>query len=646
EGHGLDGWEPIGPTRTNQLEDRYVDTVDQGLGRAGFAARLRHGSGGTLLTLKSIASTGSGALHRREELEGPADPAYPPRDWPPSAARSLLLELAGDGPLVELVTVRQLRRVRPFRSADATIELSLDEVDVVAHGRIVRHFTELEAELREGEADSMSRLQGVLGAQPWLVPSTESKLRIALAAAGIGTAAGGGSAGGVLAGGGHGAGRGGVPAPAGLRREDDPVHDEGTTMTEAEARAEAELRAAEAELERAGGELERIAADLERAEAELAEAGAAEAERADAGAAEAEGPDAPADEPLGAGDLGNDGEEGTATTGEATASDADAGGAAEATEPAEPSAPAPLVVGKTPGVRADDTLAEAGRKVLRFHLARMLAREPGTRKGADPEELHGMRVATRRMRAAWRVFGEAYRPRRQRRYVRDLRDVAARLGAVRDLDVLIDELEDYTKALPEAERPHITPLLDAWRHQRDDARALLVRTLDTADYGRFVEEYREFVRTEGVGVQSVGPAEPHRVRDRMPALIWSAYEQVRAYEPILRWADVETLHALRIAAKRLRYTIEFVREPLGPEATPLVERVVALQDILGALHDADVAAGLARQFLVDRAAALSEQQTAAIGRFLVDRERERGRLRRSLGVPWRRVAGLAFRRAL
>ena len=60
-----------------------------------------------------------------------------------------------------------------------------------------------------------------------------------------------------------------------------------------------------------------------------------------------------------------------------------------------------------------------------------------------------MRVATRRMRAAWRVFGDAYRPGRTRRYRRDLRDVAARLGAVRDLDVLIEGLRAYQATVPE-----------------------------------------------------------------------------------------------------------------------------------------------------------------------------------------------------
>jgi len=115
---------------------------------------------------------------------------------------------------------------------------------------------------------------------------------------------------------------------------------------------------------------------------------------------------------------------------------------------------------------------------------------------------------------------------------------------------------------------------------------------------------------------------------------------------VLRWADVETLHELRIAAKWLRYTIEFVREPLGPEAAPLIERVVALQDHLGYLHDADVAAHLARTYLVEHGGELGETETAAIARYLVDRERELQRLRRSVGAPWRRVAGLSYRRAL
>ena len=275
-----------------------------------------------------------------------------------------------------------------------------------------------------------------------------------------------------------------------------------------------------------------------------------------------------------------------------------------------PARPA-LVVGKTPGVTRDDLLAEAGRKVLRFHLARLLAREEGTRTGLHIEDLHGMRVATRRMRAAWRVFGDGFRLDRTRRMRGRLRELAARLGAVRDLDVLlIDDIQ------------------------------FLERT-------RLVDEYRIFVTAEGAAVRApASPVAPHRVRDTAGSRIWLAYEQVRGYESVLRWADIETIHQLRIASKWLRYTLEFFREALGPEVDQLVPRVVALQDHLGWLHDADVTIGLTRQFLVSNAARLSAAETEVIAAYLRGRERELEHLRRTIGAPWRGVDGVAFRRLL
>ena len=320
--------------------------------------------------------------------------------------------------------------------------------------------------------------------------------------------------------------------------------------------------------------------------------------------------------------------------------------------PSEPSAeaasadPSRLVVGKTPGVTADDHIAEAGRKVMRFHLARMLDYEAGTRSGADTEDLHKMRVATRRQRAAWRVFGASFRPARTKRYRTGLREVAGRLGAVRDLDVQLEAADAYRADLPTTEQRAMEPLLASWREHRDEARVLMLRELDSDGYRRFVDDYRDFVRTEGALVLATGPVAPHHVRDTAPSRIWTAYEGVRAYEPVLRWADVETLHELRIAGKWLRYTIEFVREALGPEATPLIERVVALQDHLGLMNDAHITAGMARTFLVEHAGGLSAAESAAIGRYLVDREREVARLKRTVGAPWRGVAGLRFRRGL
>ena len=554
-------------------------------------------NGGTIVTVKSTTPA-EGALARREELEGPADRTAEPRDWPASAARSLMLELCGDVPLVELVTVRQLRRKRRLKGDDAAAELSLDEVDVVSRGRVIDRFVELEVELTYGNDARLEELASFLRADPGLTPATGSKLDAALAASAEDDEAGPSSDG----------DRGPAPVPVmSPIEEPDPAETDGS------------VRDAAADARKAARKLEKRAARA------AVEAAAIEAGRA---AAEAR-----ADGPLDAADA-------------AATADAPAGSASAAAAIPGVAAPEPLVVGKNAGVVGEDTVAEAGRKVLRFHLARMLAREAGTRNGSDPEELHSMRVATRRMRAAWRVFGDGFRPGRTRRHRRELREIAGRLGAVRDLDVLIEAGEAYLGLQAHHEQLALQPLFTAWRAQREDARVLLIRELDSDGYGRWVDEFREFVRTDGLGAVAVLPTSPHRIRDTAASRIWTAYEQVRAYEPVLRWSDVATLHELRIAAKWLRYSLEFVRECLGPEAAVLIERVTALQDHLGLLHDADVAASMTRAFLVERAGRLSETETVAIGRYLVDREREVSRLRRSIGAPWRGVGGLTFRRAL
>ena len=624
-------------TRSIQMEDRYVDTADGAFRRAGFAVRLRITGTGTIVSVKSRAKRdGAGGAMRREELEGPADRALGAFEWPASDARSLVLELGGDAPLVEIVTVRQVRRRRQLRDRGTRVELSLDDVDVVVRGRVVGRFVELEAELLQGNEALLEGLAASFDRDPALARSTSSKLESALAAV-QGTASEPPTAGPSTA---HraeadepddaavpvaevaaaevaagedavAAGEDAVAAGAAPEPDDPPAEAEATAEAEAPEPAHdpvAEIEAAIAKDEQAAVEedlLDEPIHDEDSLDAELG--GIDEAEIAIAG-----GPE------LAVGDLVD----------EAAAADTK------------------LVVGKTAGVTAEDHVAEAGRKVLRFHLARMLAREPGTRMGVDLEELHGMRVATRRQRAAWRVFGDSFRRKRTRRYRSGLREIGARLGAVRDLDVLLEAADHYRKDLSITDQRALEPLLADWRGHRDDALVLLTRELDSEGYQRWVEDYREFVRTDGAAVLPVGPVQAHRVRDTAPSAIWAAYQQVRAYEPVLRWADIETLHELRIAAKWLRYSLEFVREALGPESAPLIARVTALQDHLGLMHDADVAASMARAFLVAHAGDLSTQESAAIGRYLVSCEREVTRLRRSIAVPWRGVAGIGFRRGL
>ena len=90
---------------------------------------------------------------------------------------------------------------------------------------------------------------------------------------------------------------------------------------------------------------------------------------------------------------------------------------------------------------------------------------------------------------------------------------------------------------------------------------------------------------------------PNRVCHLVPTLIYDRYQVVRGYETVIEDAPIETLHALRIDCKRLRYSLEFFREVLGPEAKDVIREVVIIQDHLGDLHDADVACSLLVGFL-------------------------------------------------
>jgi CHAD domain-containing protein len=608
-----------GSWRTLRLADRYLDTADGALARAGWAARVRDDGTSLVLTLKtrSHGEGRDGALFRRIELEGPAGEERDPAAWPPSDARARLLELVGDAPLLERFLLRQVRRERELRGGDGWAILSLDDVHVDAAGMDLGGGTFLELEARGGSERLLEDVASLLEASGTVTPEGRSKEALAealIAAAhppapvrpwageasasepGRRTAARNGD---------------GVPTepPPPLRSEDPVEPLEASPVAASEAAAAPQQPAASAE----------AATDAEAAPGPLTDGVPVMAELAPR--LEAAGPAVAAPEP-----------------------------AKEQERRPEPSAARRLAhhldVGKTPGVAHDDALSEAGRKILRFNFARMLLREDGTREGGDPEELHAMRVATRRMRAAWRVFGDAYRRGRRRRYVAELRVVAAALGAVRDRDVLNDTLRAYRDGLGPGEAEALEPLLAAWEAARDTARDELLKLLDSERYRDFVHDYVTFVQTHGSGAAAVPTTQPHRVRDTAPSRIWAAYEQLRAYDTTLTWADVATLHELRIEGKRLRYTLEFFREVLGPEAPHLIARVTTLQDHLGALHDADVAAHLARDFLAGSAAGLAPASIEAVGRYLASREREVARLRRTLPATWRPLMAESYRRAL
>lgn len=257
----------------------------------------------------------------------------------------------------------------------------------------------------------------------------------------------------------------------------------------------------------------------------------------------------------------------------------------------------PLELRATVGMVPADAMAEAGRKALHFNFERMLLHEPVARLGADIEGVHDMRVATRRMRSAFRLFAPFFDAQTVRPLVRGLRRTAAALGEVRDLDVFRQKAERFASKKSGVD---LSPLFTTWQDDYDAARAALMATLDAPSFARFIERLHRFVTTPGAGalpIQRGDGIEAYQVRHVAPRLIYEHYERVRAYETLVDSAPIATLHALRIDFKRLRYAMEFFEEVLGPEVKLVIKEIKTMQDHLGDLNDTSVAAQVLGDFI-------------------------------------------------
>lgn len=170
----------LGPVSVSDELDRYLDTADLRLAAARWACRLRTRHGRTVVSLKGPAEQAGGALHRRPEVEGPAEPGRDPRAWPPSPARDLLARLSGEGELLERFVLAQRRSERGVTVRGRLVGLlSIDESTVLHRGRERGRLLTVELELRDDAAavELAAALDGIAG----LRPEPHTKLEHALA---------------------------------------------------------------------------------------------------------------------------------------------------------------------------------------------------------------------------------------------------------------------------------------------------------------------------------------------------------------------------------------------------------------------------------------------------------------------------------
>ncbi len=297
-------------------------------------------------------------------------------------------------------------------------------------------------------------------------------------------------------------------------------------------------------------------------------------------------------------------------------------------------------------VSSSSTMGDLAFAVLRRQLTVLRAKEPGTRLGEDPEELHDMRVATRRLRAAFSLF-ETVLPVRAQVFREELGWLARLLGAVRDLDVQLEGLAAMSPtvvptgedAAPQGHDP-LAELGALLQRERAVARADMLNGLDSVRWDRLAKGLTAMAQ-QGPARRSLANRVPAVIG--LPDLVLTRHDKVvKAAKRAKRSGVVTDFHALRIRCKRLRYALEFASDVYDGRTSRFVRELTALQDELGAMQDAEVAS-LQLAALATGEAHLPAATIFVIGGVAEQHRREVNRLLGRLPHDVRRIRGRSWR---
>jgi CHAD domain-containing protein len=265
------------------------------------------------------------------------------------------------------------------------------------------------------------------------------------------------------------------------------------------------------------------------------------------------------------------------------------------------------------------------RAFLRTQLAQIERHDPAVRVGSDPEDLHRLRVAVRRSRAALREARKVLDEEQGVALRTELKWLGRQLGPARDLDVLLIRLRGEVAELDGPDAVGGGKIVAQLEAEREAAQQELLATLDTQRYAELLAAFEQLVSappvaTSEVSLERVAAKEFRKLERQVKAL---------GVDP-----SNDDLHRARIQAKRLRYATELSSQLLGKDGRKVVDAAKTFQDVVGAHQDAVVAEARIRA-AVRKARGVGS--ALAAGR-LIEAERTRRReARADLPQAWRRL---------
>jgi CHAD domain-containing protein len=299
-------------------------------------------------------------------------------------------------------------------------------------------------------------------------------------------------------------------------------------------------------------------------------------------------------------------------------------------------APGPAPEFAPTAVEASMSMTEVALANLRRYLSAWYLHEPGARLGDNPEELHDLRLAGRRLDGILRQF-QAALPASFLRIRPMLKKILRALGDARDLDVTLCELETFRHGLPESDKAGIEPLKQHLLSERGRARTRMLKVLDSVSVLKSLQKLASLLSA---------PAAPWQRSSGEPALN-AAPEMIRQrYRKARKGADLltpdsstEAYHKVRGHVKKLRYALEAMSVIYGKPADEMLRALRRWQEKLGVQQDAAVAGRRLKALAGARPKGIPPETVFLMGRLAEHHASAEARARKRYAKDYRRARG-------
>ncbi|MBZ0258064.1 CHAD domain-containing protein [bacterium] len=284
-------------------------------------------------------------------------------------------------------------------------------------------------------------------------------------------------------------------------------------------------------------------------------------------------------------------------------------------------------------VRQDDSIGCVCRKILAGQLSIVLNHQENALHRDDPEALHEVRMAVRRMRTCLRVMEPYIGEDIVNRLLPGMKKTGSTLGKVRDIDSFIIWLSKIREYLHFKVRVAIDAIENKYVEVRNQKQQMVIDELEGESYQDWMQALLEYLHTE-FDAESASKS----LHVEAPNMLGYLLSYVRATTKDASAASFKKLHKLRVRCKWLRYFCEFFNDAYGGNLKPVIKEIKALQSELGIVqdHTRDIKLLKANQNeLANELVCVDEKSITAVIQFLT---RHRRNTRKRFKKIWKDFA--------